>query len=123
MAFTNSALMSTPTTVCPLCAITAAMGEPSLPNPIIDSFMRFLFLPDDWHPPARPKGPRGHFQNRRRLLSLEFRDAHQAQNAPHSLFVVAFGDNLFGAAALLHVQFEDLVEQIVRRQAVLVGLA
>src|SRR4051812_42285054 len=97
-------------TVCPLCAITAAMGAPSLPKPTIDSLMRSLFLPDDRHPPTRAKGARCHLQNGCCLLPLELRDAYQFQNPAHRLFIVALRDDLLGAHRLLDMQLENFIE-------------
>jgi hypothetical protein len=80
---------------------------------MIDSFM-FLI-------PA--EGPRGHFEYRRGLLALEFGRPHKLQHAPHRRLVESLRDDLFRRPAPLHVQLQNLVQQFIRRQAVLIRLA
>src|ERR1017187_9822990 len=70
-----------------------------------------LLLPYDRHPPAGAEGARGDFQNRGRLLPLELRDAHQAEHPADRVLVVALRDDFLPAMALLHVQFQNFVEQ------------
>ena len=78
--------------------------------------------PRNWHPPARPERPRCHLQYRRSLLSFELRDPHQAQHPPHGALVESLRDDFFRRLRLFDVQLQNLVQQLVRRQAVLVGL-
>src|SRR5215467_7593391 len=102
MASTKAELTSTPTTVLPLCAMTAAMGAPSLPKPMIDIFMRACsFLPDNRHTPAGPECPRGDFEHGRCLLPLELRHADEAQHPSHGCLVESLRDDLFRRLALL----------------------
>src|SRR5262245_49263237 len=102
--------------------MTAAMGAPSLPIPTIDNFIPLLFLPYYWHSPTCAERARSYFEDRSRLLPLELRHAHQPQHPPHSLFVETLRNDFFGRLALFHVKFQNLVQQLVWRQTVLVGL-
>ena len=56
------------------------------------------------------------------MLPFEFRHADQPQHPADRIFIVTASDDILGGLALLNVQLQNLIQQIVRRQAVLIGL-
>ena len=63
------------------------------------------------------------FQPRRRLLALVFVPVDLPGNAANQLERKAIVlRDFFGAAQILHIGFQDAVEHVVRRKAVLIGL-
>ena len=55
-------------------------------------------------------------------LRLNSASAHQPQHAAHGRRVEAGGDDLVGRLVLLDVPLQDVVEHVVRRQRILIGL-
>ena len=69
-----------------------------------------------------PKARDVTFNTRGCLLPLEFGNAHQFHHAADRGLVETLRNDLLGRFRLLHVQFQNLVQQFVGRQAVLIGL-
>src|SRR5258706_7237102 len=114
--------MSTPITVWPFSARTAAIGAPNFPSPMMDSLMISSLFANDRHAPARSESARRNFQARRGLLAFKLGVPDHAQNAPHRRGVVSVLQNLAFGFASLHVALEDFVEDLVRRQRILIRL-
>src|SRR5271157_2367074 len=81
-----------------------------------------LLPADDRHTPAGSEGARGDFEGWGGLLALELGGADQLQNLAYGALLKALGYDFLGRLALLDMQLENPVEQLVRREAVLVGL-
>ena len=74
------------------------------------------------HAPAGAEGAVGHFQAGRRLLALEFRAADEPEHAPDGVCFESGRDDRVRRLVMLDVTLQDRVEDVVRRQRVLVGL-
>ena len=86
--------------------------------------------PWSWFQPARATGMRQPVPKARSLMRrpgrglapLELGQPHQTQHPPDRRLVEPRGDDLLGRLVALDVALEDVVEHVVGRQRVLVGL-
>jgi hypothetical protein len=76
----------------------------------------------DRHSPVASEGARRDFDPGRGLSALVLVEVDLPDDPADGLFVVAFGDDRFEAQILLDVKFQDRVEDVIRRQRVLIGL-
>src|SRR5262245_57594814 len=81
----------------------------------------FRFCPGGARDPRPgPERAVGGLEAGRGLLALECCRADQLEDAMNGGGIVARGDDFFGGLVTLDVQLQDLVEDVVRRQRVLV---
>src|SRR5438445_13096238 len=76
----------------------------------------------DGEPPAFPKRPRRDAERRRRLAALVLALDDQLENAAHQILGEAALDEPARPEMLLDVAAQHLVQLVVRRQGVLIGL-
>ena len=77
----------------------------------------------DWNPSADAEGEGGDFQAGGGLLSFVFVEVHFPDHVVDDGLGEALGDQVATGEAFFHVAFEDSVEDVIRREAVLIHLA
>src|SRR5437867_13219019 len=102
MASARAGFTSTPITVWPFSAMTAAIGAPNFPKPATHNLTGSL-LSRNRHSPARAEGARGNFQPRRRLFPLEFRAPKHPQHPLDGCRIITLSDDFLRRFALFHV--------------------
>ena len=90
--------------------------------PIVSSRLAHVFL-HDRNPPADAEGEGGYFEAGGGLLSFVFVEVHFADHVVDHGLGKALGDQVATGEAFFHVAFEDRVEDVVGREAVLIHLA
>ena len=90
--------------------------------PIFRSRLAHVFL-HDRNPPADAEGEGGYFEAGGGLLSFVFVEVHFADHVVDHGLGKALGDQVATGEAFFHVAFEDRVEDVVGREAVLIHLA
>ncbi len=76
----------------------------------------------DGHAAADAEGFGGHAQAGRGLVAFPFVEIDAALHPAHGGFLEAAGNDLVGREVVFDVEFEDAIEDLIRRQGVLVLL-
>ena len=77
----------------------------------------------DRHFPSHAEGATCYLKTGRGLSALVFVEVDTALNPAHGFFLETAGNDVARAQIFLHIELEDLIEDIVGRERILIDLA